>query len=119
MIVVNPAEQPSLFDPPLAPIVPVGAQEHETLDAYFARWLAANPHVLTAFIHYAEQVQRRGRKRFGAKAIAERLRWEYAVQTQDDSGFKLNNNLTSRLARAAVERRPELAELFEFRELRS
>jgi hypothetical protein len=115
----NPAEQPSLFDPPLAPIVPVGAREHEPLDAYFARWLAANPHVLDAFVHYAEQVRRRGLRRFGAKAIAERLRWEYAIQTEDDSGFKLNNNLTSRLARAAVDRRPDLAGLFEFRELRS
>jgi hypothetical protein len=59
-----------------------------------------------------------GRQHFGAKAIVERLRWEYAVQGFDGE-FRWNNNYTSRLARLAADRRPELRSLFEFRNLRS
>lgn len=115
--------QPSLFDRPVntQPMRPVIAAQHregETLDDQFAAWLAVNPHVLSAFIALARQAQRAGLRKFGAKAVIERLRWEYAIQT-GGSEFKFNNRFTSRLARVAVERAPDLAGLFEFRDLRS
>lgn len=112
------AQQPSLFDAPLRPVVEVMHDPNESLDTRFRNWLAANPHVLDAFIALAQQAARSGRKRIGAKLIVERLRWEYMLQTEADD-FKLNNNYTSRLARAAVGKRPDLEPLFEFRELRS
>lgn len=114
--------QPSLFDVPfggpLRPVVEVMHAPDENLDARFRAWLTANPHVLDAFIALAQQAQRAGRRRIGAKLIVERLRWEYLLQTEA-ADFKLNNNYTSRLARAAVGRVPALEPLFEFRELRS
>jgi hypothetical protein len=108
--------QPTFFD--LRPVVEVQHAENESLDSQFRAWLAANPHILDAFVILALQLQRAGRRQIGAKLIVERMRWEYAMQTTGDD-FKLNNNYTSRLARAAVGRRPELESLFEFRELRS
>lgn len=110
--------QPSFFDLDLRPVIEVQHDPNESLDIRFRNWLRANPHILDAFIHYALQLQRAGRRHFGAKAIVERLRWEYAIQSSA-SDFKFDNNMTSRLARAAVARRPELATLFEFRELRT
>jgi hypothetical protein len=112
------AHQPSFFDQPLRPVVEVQHDPNESLDSRFRNWLAANPHVLDAFIWLAEGAANAGRKRIGAKLIVERLRWEYLMRTEGDD-FKLNNNYTSRLARAAVGKRPDLEPLFEFRELRS
>lgn len=109
--------QPSLYDP-LPRLVHLEPVAGESADAAFERWIGANPHVLSMFIDLALQLQRAGRRRIGAKAIVERMRWEYMLRTDGD-GFKLNNNWTSRLARAAVRRRPELADVFEFRELRT
>lgn len=116
------AAQPSLFDvpvlPALRPVVEVQHAPDESLDSRFRAWITANPQVLDAFIALALQLHRAGRQHYGAKAIIERLRWEYAVRTTGDD-FRWNNNYTSRLARLAVAQRPELAPLFEFRELRS
>ena len=110
--------QRSLFEQPLRPVIAVQHAPDETADDRFRNWLSANPHVLDAFIGLALQAKQRGRTRIGAKLIVERLRWEYMIQTGGDE-FRLNNNYTSRLARAAVGSRPELEPLFEFRELRS
>lgn len=115
---MRPAEQPSLFDAPLRPVIAVQHAPDESLDTRFRNWLDANPHVLAAFIGLAVQARRAGRTRIGAKLIVERLRWEYMLQTDGDD-FRLNNNYTSRLARAAVGLQPDLEPLFEFRELRS
>lgn len=108
--------QPSLFT--LPPVVAVQHAADDDLDARFTRWIDANPHVLDLFVTLALQLQRTGRRHYGAKAIVEQMRWLYATQTTDEE-FNLNNNYTSRLARAAVKRRPELAAMFEFRNLRS
>lgn len=110
----QPISQPSLF----SGLVSVEYQPHESLDERFEKWIAANPGVLRMFIALAEEAQRRGRRKIGGKAIIERLRWEIALHVTDDS-FKLNNNYTSRLVRRAIQIRPELAGLFEVRELRS
>ena len=110
--------QPSFFDIDLRPVIEVQHDPDESLDTRFRNWLRANPHILDLFVSLSLQLQRNGRQHFGAKAIVERMRWEYAIQTQG-SDFKFDNNFTSRLARAAVGRRPELESLFEFRELRS
>ena len=111
---MSAVQQPSLF----TDIVPVTYERHESLDQRFDRFISTNPQVLDAFIYFAGEAQRRGRQRIGAKAIVERLRWEWLGRTEGDE-FRLNNSFTSRLARAAVARKAELAELFEFRELRS
>jgi hypothetical protein len=108
--------QPTLFD--LRPVVAVQHDKDDDLDTRFRRWLAANPHVLDLFVELATQLQRAGRHHYGAKAIVEEMRWLYATQTTG-SVFKLDNNMTSRLARAAVARQPVLTAMFEFRELRS
>lgn len=108
--------QPPL--PELAPLVHVDHKPDESLDTQFARWLSANPHILDAFLHYAVEAYRRGCRGIGGKLIVEQLRWQSAIQTAGDP-YKINNNWTSRLVRAAIARQPELADVFETRELRS
>lgn len=108
--------QPPL--PELAPIVRVDHRPDESQDSQFARWLEANPHVLQAFCHYAFEARRAGMEHIGGKHIIERLRWESAIRSNGDA-YKINNNWTSRLVRSAIDRHPELAAMFETRELRS
>lgn len=69
----------------------------------------------TALVERVALVQRVLRQ---YQTIIERLRWEYAIQTGGGE-FKFDNRFTSRLARVAVDRAPDLAGLFEFRDLRS
>lgn len=88
------------------------------LDARFADFDRANPAVYGLFVAFAARAKDSGVKRLGAKAIAERVRWECAVETRGDT-VKINNDYVSRYARKVAAQRPDLADLFEFRSLRS
>lgn len=117
--------QPALFETVTTPYgvtysghAAVTTPQHEDLDARFAEWIAANGHVLDAFCERALEAKRAGRQRIGAKRLVEVMRWDTRLTTNGDV-FKLNNSFTSRLARAAKARYPELDGFFEERELRS
>lgn len=90
----------------------------KTLDEKFQDFHAENPQVYRLFIQFANQAYEANRMRIGAKAIAERIRWNVVVETRGDS-FKLNNSYVSRYARLLVQDRPYLAGLFELRKLKS
>lgn len=102
----------------LAPLVDVPRVSGETLDERFARWLDLNRWVLAAFIALADTALADGATRLGGKHLIEILRWQHRAATKGDS-WRLNNDWTSRIVRAAIERRPDLAPYFELRELRS
>lgn len=65
----------------------------------FNKFEQENPHVFDLFRHYAEMVRARGHEHYSARAIFHRMRWHTDVETTDDEGFKLNNNLTPFFAR--------------------
>lgn len=88
------------------------------LDEQFKLFHAANPQVYELFRALTRRLVQAGRRKVGAKMVWERIRWEYALATEGDA-YKLNNNLTSRYARLVMEREPDLAGIFETRELRS
>lgn len=80
----------------------------------------ANPEVYYRLVTMARDLKARGRSRIGIKMLFEVLRWEHAMQTTDHaSEFKLNNNYAPRYARLIMYRNPELAGIFNTRELRS
>ncbi len=102
----------------LAPIVPVKAKSF-SIDERFKRFISANPQVYSAFVFFAREYLARGHGRVGAKAVWERLRWEYGVRTAHDAGDALlNNDYVSRIARLAAAREPDLRCAFAFRALR-
>lgn len=76
-----------------------------TLDERYEAWRAVNGHVVDAFDHYAAVWLSR-HERVGAKALAERLRWETGVRGDGDA-WKVNNNYVSRIARELLDRHPE------------
>jgi hypothetical protein len=111
-------QQRSLFDAPFPAIIEVMHDAGESLDTRFRRFIAANPHVVEAFIGFALELRAAGVRRYSAKAVVERLRWESAVRGHGED-FAWNNNYTSRLARLATDRCPALKGMFEFRRLQS
>jgi hypothetical protein len=104
-------EQRTLFDDPPPP--PGGLQ------ARFLAFHAANPHVFARFADAARRLKRQGRRRFGAKAIVEEMRWHTGVATEGDP-YKLNNVWTSRYVRLLVSAYPgEFDGFLELRRLRA
>lgn len=77
-------------------------------------WMRENPEAFEYFERQCLTAARQGR-RFGAKAIAERVRWEFHVERGQD-GFKLNNNITAHLIRHVVRKHPAVGEFVEMRE---
>jgi len=83
-------------------------------DARFFAWASQNPHIVDAFEAFALELVRAGRRRIGAKLILERLRFDTALRPAEP-GFKINNDMGSRLARLVAQRHPELRDVFAFR----
>lgn len=91
------------------------------IDRAFLAFHAANPDVYIELVALAREAHARGRRRLGMKMLWEVVRWKRFLRTTDNgaSVFKLNNNYHSRYARLIALREPDLAGLFELRELRS
>lgn len=81
----------------------------------FEEYHRANPHVFRLFKNYSAQALDRGYTRFSAKAVFERLRWHYQMETQGDA-FKLNNNYTAHYARMLMAEDNRFTDFFELRE---
>lgn len=92
-----------------------------TIQERFDVWIAANPLVLDTFIRLAREAKARGKDRIGAKLLCEVIRWEMWINSDvpEDDDFKLNNVYTSRLSRLAVQAAPDIADMFQFRQLKS
>jgi hypothetical protein len=104
--------QLSLFEMP-EPQPIAGVSRKGGIEAAFTRFHEANPHVYTAVRYVALWAVKNGRK-LGMKAIYERVRWEYNLQTADEP-YRLNNNYTAHYARLLMEQEPELVGYFEIR----
>lgn len=70
------------------------------------------------FERVADEVRAAGFTRFSADAILHRIRWHRLIE-RGDRTFRVNNNESSKLARALIARRPEFRDFFELRVLKS
>lgn len=122
------SEQPQLFDAP-APlrtvteqirVVTSGVSRHDSIQAQFEEFHAANPWVYNVLRKLALDLVAHGRRRIGIGMLFEVMRWHHHLSTVDpDSDFKLNNNYRSRYARLLMAQEPELVDVFEIRGLRA
>ena len=106
----------TLFDPPR--IEPARKNNPDGLDlrAEAQRWIDENPDLYRLFEHFALRMASLERP-FGAKFLAERVRWECA-ETNRDGEYAINNNLTAYIARRLVQDHPHLSRFLRFRETR-
>lgn len=84
----------------------------------FERFHAANPHVYDLLEQATRHLWEDGRRRIGARAIVEELRWGGRVLSTTDPHFKLNDKYTPRYARLLIANHPEWEGLFELRALK-
>lgn len=80
----------------------------------FWPWLERNGHVFEVFCRVALEGRcARGYRRWSAKGVMEVMRWQNAVaENPEGLEFKLNNNLTPFLARAAMAAHADLHDFF-------
>lgn len=88
-----------------------------TITERFHAFHDANPQVLGALEDLALDLVRRGRRRIGIGMLFEVVRWS-ALRT-DGEPYLLNNSYRSRYARLLADSHPDLADVFELRELTS
>lgn len=84
------------------------------IDARARRFHEQNPEVFQLFARFALEAARAGRRRIGAKAVWERIRWENPVAT-NGKPYRLNNSFTAWYARRFVVEYPQHRRLFEMR----
>ncbi len=97
-----------------------GEKRPRTVAEQYADFIRVNGWVVDEVAERARKAKRHGIHRYGVRAILEPLRWRHVVELgEDQSGWKLNNNVMSRLARDVMERYPDLDGFFETRELRA
>jgi hypothetical protein len=95
----------------------VGPSPESTIEEAFRRFHRENPHVYRELARLARAWKhRRPDRKVGMKMLFEVLRWRVAMRTRGDD-FKLNNNYHSYYARLLMAQEPDLAGLFETRQL--
>jgi hypothetical protein len=97
-------------DPQLPLWTPAGKYE-----AAFLRHRAKHPEVFDQLVSAAREAKARGWTRIGIRALWERARWRKGPKVRDESGFFLNDHLTSYYAREIVRTCPDIAPMFELR----
>lgn len=81
------------------------------------QYLLAHPYVYALFVQFAMEKKARFQK-FGAKHLAERVRWECELMKGETEEYLLNNNYTAYIARKLVSDYPELVMYVNFRKTR-
>ena len=82
----------------------------------FWRFHLENPHVYDTLVSLARSWAKTGREKCGIGMLYEVARWQIAMRTVGEP-LKLNNNYRSRYARLIMQREPDLADIFEIRQL--
>lgn len=100
------------------PLLPFDAPT-DPIQVRFELFHTSNPHIFEAFYAAALDLKRQGRKRYGAKAIYEHMRFHQGLSTSGGD-FKLDNNFTSRYARLLLTTYPgEFDDFLELRKLKT
>lgn len=86
------------------------------LEQDFDQFDAENPEVWNLFVRFALELIKAGRTRLSASLVIERIRWETAVATRSENGFKINNNYTAYYARKFNENFPDCGASFALRQ---
>lgn len=93
--------------------------DDRTIDEAFADFHRANTHIYRKLVNLCREVKGAGHETYSMKAVFERLRWFHHIELKSKEPFVLNNNFTSRYARAIMRFEPDLCDFFVVRKLRS
>lgn len=103
----------TLFD---TPDPPKKKTRQDQIFANFVEFFWANLEIWRLFVRFADTVTERGYKKFSARTIIERIRWETNLETKGEP-VKINNDYTPYYARLYMLYRK--SDLFKLRYLKS
>lgn len=85
----------------------------------FTQFHANNPHIYDALVQVARRLRDRGIKRYSIAGLFEVVRFELAISTVDNSGFKLGNDYKPHYSRLIMAQEPDLGGMFTTHQLAS
>lgn len=85
------------------------------LDHAFWDFHGDNPWVYDYFVGLARQLRDAGRRRTSVQLLINRARWDVAVGTISEDGYRINQNHASRYARLIMHREADLDGVFQTR----
>jgi hypothetical protein len=94
-------------------------REKRTLAERFADHDRERPELYAEFKAICEQLLAKGVQHYGAKSVFEYIRFHRRLNGRDADGYKCNNSFVSLYVRKLLQERPDMAGLFETRQLRS
>jgi hypothetical protein len=83
----------------------------------FDRFHRNNPAVWELFVQYTHTMIATGRRRYSARMVIYRIRWETDLTTKSGDGFKINNNHTPYYARLFNQEYPHHVGFFSLRRI--
>jgi len=96
-----------------------GNEDDDVLDQWFQEFHASKPHVFKWFKQLACEIRAEGHRRYSAKTIMERMRWESPVKWGQE--YKMGNldkdRASARYARLLIDEDPSFKDFFQTREL--
>tara|TARA_R100000951_G_scaffold107388_1_gene102708 strand:- start:302 stop:583 length:282 start_codon:yes stop_codon:yes gene_type:complete len=84
----------------------------------FEQYHNENPHIYTAFKHYALIAKQKGFKNYSAKSLFEIIRWHTPIRGEVEY-FKINNNYAPDYARKMMKDYESFKGFFRVRELKA
>lgn len=91
----------------------------DEIQARFETFHQSNPEVYTQLVRLARELKAKGYSRYSIDALCHVVRWDMALKTDGNDGYKLNDHWTSRYARLIMASEPDLAGFFKVKPLRS
>jgi|SanBayMetagenome_1026888.scaffolds.fasta_scaffold36017_2 hypothetical protein len=81
----------------------------------FRRYLTKFPKVWKMFETFTFDRINKGHSKYSADSILHRIRWESPVEKTGGEEYKINNNISSYMARHFIRKHPKHKEFFELR----
>ena len=81
----------------------------------FRRYLKKNPEIWRLFETFTFDRIKKGHSKYSADSILHRIRWEAPVKKTSDSDYKINNNISSYMARHFIRKHPRHNSFFDIR----
>jgi len=86
-------------------------------DEKFQKFHEENPQIYLELLALTQQAVDHGRNKIGIQMLAEVIRWNRWIKSNDPD-FKINNNYNARYARLIMAEHPEFGPIFNLRELK-
>lgn len=81
----------------------------------FRYFIEKNPKVWSLFEEFTFDRINKGYSKYSADSILHRIRWETPAKTNGNDDYKINNNISSYMARRFIRIHPKYSNFFELR----